>query len=444
MTYEQARTCMMQLQEKGSVYGLDAVRCLAVKMGNPQEKIPVIQIVGTNGKGSAGTMLASILACAGYKVGRFTSPAVLEDRESITVTYRDIHVPDTLCVSMISEEEYAGCFCRLWDGMERMKEDAAPEPTAFEVETVMAYAMFTQWQCDIAIVEAGLGGKEDATNIVSHPLMAMITDISMDHMQLLGNSLEEIARHKAGIIKQDSKVVTVMQEPEVMRILHEISADRNSEMMIADEKDVTEERYGLQGNFFSYRDSLGKCRQYRLRMNGTYQVRNSILALEAALCLKKEGYHITAWHCMQGLYQARWKGRFDVVSEQPLVIADGAHNEGAARALKQSVRQYLKGKAVIGITGMFKDKECELVMKMAAPCMEQIYTVTAPSDRGMDAKSLRGIAKKYCSRVKSCETVEEALKKAEELQMEEKAVLVFGSLSILKDVYRHYQGMDDK
>lgn len=442
MTYEQARAGMTQLQKKGSIYGLDAVRQLAVKMGNPQEKIPVIQIVGTNGKGSVGTMLAAILACAGYKVGRFTSPVVLRERESITFTYRDTDFPDTLCVNMISEEEYADCFFRMQDEMERMKEETKTEPTAFEVETVMAYAMFAQWQCDFAIVEAGLGGEEDATNIVSHPLMAVITDISMDHMQLLGNSLEEIARSKAGIIKQGSKVVTVMQEPEVMRVLHEICTDRNSKMVIADEKNVTEKRYDLRGDSFTYRDSRGKCRKYRLWMHGTYQVRNSILALEAALCLKEGTYHITRQHRMKGLYLARWKGRFDLVSENPLVIADGAHNAGAARALEQSVEQYLKGKSVIGITGMFRDKECDLVMKMIAPHMEQIYTVTAPSDRGMDAESLLGIAKKYCGSVKCCETVEDALKKAEELKMEKKAVLVFGSLSILKDVYRHYQDSD--
>lgn len=439
MTYEQARACMARLQKKGSIYGLDAVGQLAGNMGNPQKEIPVIQIVGTNGKGSVGTMLAAMLACAGYKVGRFTSPAVLEERESITFTVRDLQFPDKLSVNMISEKEYAHCFSGLKDAMEKMKEETMTEPTAFEVETVMAFAMFVQWKCDVAIVEAGLGGEDDATNIVRHPLMTVITDISMDHMQLLGNSLEEIARKKAGIIKPGSKVVTVMQEPEVMRVLYEISADRNSKMIIADEKNVTGERYGLNGDSFIYMDSRGGRRQYRMQMHGTYQVRNSIIALEAALLMDEGAGHITGQNRAEGLYLARWKGRFDVVSENPLVIADGAHNAGAAKALAHSVEQYLKGKSVIGITGMFQDKECDLVMKMLAPHMEQIYTVTAPADRGMDAGKLLRIAKKYCSHAESCETVEAALAMAEKLEMKEKAILVFGSLSILKDVYRRYQ-----
>ena len=439
MTYGQAREYMLQLQKKGSIYGLDTVRMLAGKMGNPQEKIPVVQIAGTNGKGSVGALLAEVLSCAGYKVGRFTSPAVLDIRESITFTCKDTTISDIPYTEMISEEEYADGISGIKDCIERMQAEEGIEPTAFEAETVLAYAMFEKWQCDIAIVEAGLGGREDATNIVSHPLLAVITDISMDHMQLLGNTLGEIAKHKAGIIKPDSKVVTVMQEPEVMNILYQTCEDKKNGLVVAEEENISDKKYSFKEDSFTYLDSTGKKEAYRIQMHGTYQMRNAILAIEAALCLAQGDYSVTRGNVKEGLFCARWRGRFDVVSENPFVIADGAHNTGAAKALKSSMEQYLKDRYIIGITGMFQDKECDLVMQTVAPLMKQIYTVTAPTKRGMDAESLCGIAKKYCKEVQSCQSVRAALDKIKDLPPEEYVILLFGSLSFLKDAYRYYE-----
>lgn len=438
MTYEKAREYMLQLQKKGSIYGLDTVRRLAEKMGNPQENIPVVHIAGTNGKGSVGTLLAAVLACAGYKVGRFTSPAVLDTRESITFTCKAEVSSAMPCTTMISEEEYADGILKIKNCIERMQAEEGIEPTAFEAETVLAYAMFEKWQCDIAIVEAGLGGREDATNIVSHPLLAVITDISMDHMQLLGNTLREIAGHKAGIIKQDSKVVTIMQDAIVMSVLHQACARMNSCIMFAKEQNVSEKRYSFRGDSFAYMDSTGKTECYKIQMHGTYQMRNAILAIEAALCLAQDAYGISRENIKEGLFCAGWKGRFDIISETPFVIADGAHNIGAAKALESSIKQYLKDRDIIGVTGMFRDKECDLVLQTVVPLMKQVYTVTAPTGRGMDAESLCSIAKKYCDRVESCQSVEEALGKAEGLPPEKYAVLLFGSLSFLKNAYQYY------
>lgn len=438
MTFKQAKLYMETLQKKGSIYGTELVKKLAALLDCPQNKVPVIQIVGTNGKGSVGTMLAQILAAAGYRVGRFFSPVVFEKRENIGIWQAD---EQNIIYDKITEDQYAKVISLIRQKLQILSREEAQEVTAFEVETVMAYDMFCHWKCDLAIVEAGLGGIQDATNIVDCPALTIITDIGYDHMELLGSTLKEIAGQKAGIIKPECPVVTISQDKECMQVIQNVCEKKQAPLAVAKEENIKEKKCCLEDNYFSYFwEEEGKISRYTLGLYGVYQMRNATLALEAVKALRKKKWKISEDACVRGLEEKGWRGRFDVLCRNPLVIADGAHNQPAAKALAASLQQYVKDRPVIAITGMFKDKSCKEVMEIVIPLVNRVYTVTPPGKRGLNAETLKREVLEYCALAESCPSVDDAVKQAmvTASSSEEYVVLVFGSLSILKEAYASF------
>jgi len=305
---------------------------------------------------------------------------------------------------------------------------------------------FAEQSCDFVVLETGLGGRLDATNVIDTTILAVLTSISMDHAGILGDTLEEIACQKAGIMKKGCPVVSAMQRPEVMQTIIREAQENNCPLMIADPERLDNVMYGLKEQSFTYTAESGSVyRDCRIRQAGTYQVGNAMLALEVLDALKGLGCEISDEAVREGMLSTFWFGRFSVISTEPMTIIDGAHNRDGAENLAQSMDVYLKDYKKIFIMGVFADKEYEAIAACTAPVSDMIYTIQTPDNaRALDAGKLLETAVKYQPRAKQAESiaeaVEEALVKAKEYEEngQKAAVIAFGSLSHLAELYREF------
>lgn len=424
MDAREALAYMGGIQEKlGSSYSLRSVRELAGRVGHPERTLGIIHIAGTNGKGSVGNYISNILSVSGYTVGRYVSPAVFGYREKIqriacgTCTY-------------FSEEEMAEMVTLLKGHCENMVLEGFDHPTAFEIETVMAFLLFHKWKVDAAIVECGLGGRLDATNIITNPLLVVFTSISRDHMKLLGDSVPDIAREKYGIIKEKVAVVSKRQA-ECEMILQEICGRKKAELVFVEGESIGEKAFRAGRTSFAYKGV-----EYAIRQGGVFQIENAAIAIESARMLRKKGFvNISEETVREGVLNSHWRGRFDLISQEPFLLVDGAHNEAAARALCDSLKAYFPDEKFSFVMGVFRDKEYGKMLSLLLPLAKNIYTVSAPGPRGLAGSELCQCAGRMGRvPVSGCGRVDEALRKA----LAENAggkIIACGSLSILKDVY---------
>lgn len=402
MNAQEALAYMKKIEKYGSVPGLDSIRELLRRLGNPQKQMPIVQIAGTNGKGSTGAFLTTILIEAGCKVGRFFSPAVFCQRETISFQGE-----------MISEKEYVRCLEQVSKAAKAMALEGLPHPTVFEVETALAYLYFQRCQCDLAVVECGMGGALDATNAIETNLLSIITSISMDHREFLGNSLDEIATQKAGIIKENRPVVSAHQEKEVEEVIENYCRD-------------------VQGSLYYVSSDIVE--NMEISLKGAFQKENAGLAVMAAYLLQKEGYPITEKAIRSGLLKTKWNGRFQQVFTKPAVWIDGAHNPKGTVALREAFEEVYGQRKAQVIMGIFKDKEAKKLCEIMKPHMERLYTVTPPGPRGLPAEQLKKMAEDMEVAAIACSSVWEAVKMAMEKAEKEGIVLAFGSLSYLKEI----------
>lgn len=420
MNYQETLEYIESLQGIGIVPGLSGITALCEELGNPQEKLNFVHIAGTNGKGSVLAYISTVLKCAGYRVGRYLSPVILDYREKIQVNGRPIFKQD-LC----------NCMERVEEACTRMAAKGLPHPTVFEVETAAAFLYFQEKDCDIVVLETGMGGREDATNLIQNTKIAVLTSISMDHMQFLGKSLTDIAFHKAGIIKKGCHVISAIQEPEVLSVLERESQNKDAVFTVAGE--ARKVRYGLEKQRFSYVDSRGRrYENLEISLAGKHQIENAVLAVEAIGRLEECGYPVEERRLRQGLLAADWPGRFQIVGKKPLFVLDGAHNEDAAKKLADSIRFYFTNRRIIYIMGMLRDKEYEKVIAETYAYADQIITVTPPENpRALPALGLAEAVKDYHPKVTAAGSVEEAVEMAYLLAGREDVILAFGSLSYL-------------
>lgn len=423
MDYTEARAYLAEAAKSGSVLGLEAMRALLSELGDPQDKLKFIHIAGTNGKGSVLAYVSTILKEAGYRVGRYISPTLFSYRERIQVN--EIY---------ITKEALTEHTFRVREAVGRMKAAGNPLPTVFEIETAIAFLYFVQEDCDIVVLETGMGGDTDATNAVQTTVLEILTSISMDHMQFLGNSLAEIAAHKAGIIKPDTVVVSAAQEPEAMRVIEEIAAGQRAQLRIADAGRAEEVAYGL----FAQRFSCGGYKNLEIRLAGTYQIANAVVAVEAVRALQELGFRITEEQLRQGLAKTVWRGRFTVICDEPLFIVDGAHNRGAAEQLRESIKTYLAGRRIIAVCGVLKDKEYEAVLQITAPYIDRMITIETPNNpRALPAEELARTAQKYIPHVEAAESLAQAVDRSfSAADREGDVILAFGSLSYLGEMIK--------
>lgn len=412
-----------ELKQYGSVPGLDNIRNLCAKAGNPQEELRFIHIAGTNGKGSVLAFVSEILKCAGYRVGRYLSPSVMEYREKIQVNGR-----------MITKKALAEGMTLLRGYCEELVQEGKNHPTVFEVETALAFWYFQQQKCDIVVLETGLGGELDATNIVTDTLVSVFTPISMDHMGILGRTLPEIAAAKAGIMKKGAVAVSAKQPPEVFEVLRERAEALAVPLYVAEPEQINGRGSKLTGQKFTYKEF----RDLTISLAGRYQLTNAALAIEAMEALRSRRGE-TEWAVSdeairKGLEEAFWPGRFQVLAKKPYVIADGAHNRDGAKQLAESLSYYFKDKRLIYIMGILRDKEQEEIIKATAPLSELILTISTKGDRGFSSYELAELCRLYQPNVTAMDGLQEALEAAYLLADKESVIVAFGSLSFLGEL----------
>ncbi len=428
MDYKEARQYIDEAGKYGMVLGLSGMRELLLRLGNPQDEVSFVHIAGTNGKGSVGAFLYEILLSAGVNTGRYVSPGVFSYEEKIQ-TGKD---KESFCISQEAVGRWIG---RIKEAIEEMEREGLLHPTPFEIETAMAFLEFKSQGCRLAVLETGLGGRLDATNIIRTGVCQVITVISRDHMKFLGESLAEIALEKAGIIKKGIPVISWPQEKEAKDVVAGRAKEMGSQFYEASFSELSIERMELCGTCFTY-----KGESFETALLGENQPKNAAVAIETAWELQRQGFPITREAIREGVRKARWPGRFTVISKEPPAFMDGAHNEGAARSLAESLKAYFEGKRLIGVIGMFKDKEYDKVLKETLPLMERAYTLKPEGPRGLDAFILAECGKKYCKEVFLCQNAKEAFSKALEAAEsinkagQEAVVIVYGSLSFLHEI----------
>lgn len=424
MTYEEARNFINDSNKYGIVPGLETIEELLGRLGNPQEKLKIIHVAGSNGKGSTCAFLNSILIEAGYKVGRYSSPSVFTYREIIQIGYKGLSD-----MVYITEEGVCEAIEKIMPLCKEMMEDGYSHPTAFEIETAMAFLYLSEQNVDFAIIEVGMGGRLDATNVIKQPICTVITSISMDHMQYLGSSLKEITFEKAGIIKNNIALVTGKQDPDVEEVLKDISREKNAKYYVSDTHKVRNVIYTPEKTRFTIEDE-----EYSISLLGEYQIYNGLLAMTAAKVIDKLGYPISGESISRGLDKTRWSGRFEIISRKPYFIIDGAHNEDAAIGLVKSIKQYFTNQRIIYIIGVLADKDVNSILKITAPLAEVIIALTPDNKRALKSSDLAKMALSYGKKVIDAGTVDMAVKRAYEEAKEDDVIIAFGSLSYLGEL----------
>lgn len=342
--------------------GLSRTRELLARLGNPQDALRFVHVAGTNGKGSTCSFVASVLEQAGYRVGLFTSPALYRFEDRIRVNGVNI-APDELLSVTARVKEAA-------DGMEE-------HPTEFELLTAVAFCHFAQKGCDIVVAEVGMGGRLDSTNVIAHPEVCVITPIAFDHCAFLGNTLDAIAREKAGIIKPRVPVVSAPQEPSVAGVIAEVAQQELAPLRVVD----LDELEGSEA-CFSYR---GRC-DLSLGLAGAFQLINAATALDTIGVLEQAGWRIPEEAVRRGLAQVSWPGRFEVVSEDPLIIFDGGHNVAGMKALLDALDAAYPSHYRIALSGVLEDKAYEEMARLLALSADEVVTVTPSNPRALPAK----------------------------------------------------------
>ncbi len=437
MNYNQCMEYMNNITvSHGMNFDLSSVRELLVRAGNPEKNLKIIHIAGTNAKGSLGTYLASILDTAGIRTGRFFSPALFSYREVFCVYHKGI--TDT-----ISKEQTAKYITLLADIIGDMTKDGYDHPTAFEIETVMALMFLRDEKCEIAIIECGLGGKDDATNIIDNNLINVITPVGYDHMGILGNTIEEITLAKCGIIHDGETVVTGQRDEKVTEVIKSYCDKMNANLFVCDEKNLTVRKQDIHGTV--YDDNLHGIKGIKLTMLGEFQTQNAGIAVQVACCLKDMGYRISDNDIKTGMTRAHFKGRLDKVNSSPMVYADGAHNPMAATSLKRSIDKYFADYRKIFVMGVFADKDYKKILEIMSDGNGTLFACESNNKRSMKPHKLANEARPYFGEVVECTSVADALSKACDAANESVAdtvIICFGSLSIMKDVYGFFENSD--
>ena len=412
---------------KGSLPGLGRTQELLSKMGNPEKKLKFVHIAGTNGKGSTAALTASVLRSAGYRTGLFTSPCIERFHEYMQVDGAEISDGELASVT-----EY----------VRSLADSTEESPTEFELVCCIAFEFFLRKQCDIVVLEAGMGGALDATNVIETPEVAVITNIGLDHTAYLGGTLEEIAENKAGIFKDNGHAVIYRSAPSVEAVFERICAEKNTVLKKADFASLKLRERSPEGQIFD----CGGRRELVLPLLGEHQLRNAAVALSVADTLKEIGWNISEEAIRTGFRSVRWPGRFDIVRRSPLFIIDGGHNPQCIEALVKNIGDYLSGREIIALTGVLADKDYAEMYRPVMPYIRKFVCITPPNPRRLEAAELARYLRSKGADAVACGEVSEGVKTALELAGKDGAVLCFGSLYSIGAIRRalsEYPGGSD-
>lgn len=476
MTYSEAMEYINYTNTLGSVPGLDTIKELLRRLGSPQDDVRVIHISGTNGKGSICAFLDEILENSRYTVGRYISPTIFTYLERFQMNKK-----------YMSEDEFAVYLERVKLAADAMVSEGMARPTSFETETAVAFCYFKDMDVDFLLLETGMGGELDATNVCAKPLCTVIAGVSMDHMAFLGDTLTDIYRHKLGIMREgvpcvsyqvdDSllslwfnkcenmglNMVKTAKTTENINAAHgsmnedvacvgtiDIHKNRHSDTEKAEESctgcaisvmtdfsEVRVTRNTRDDIVYTYRGS-----EYRLSAAGEYQIYNSVVAIETAFVLRQLGYDISSENIQRGIAETYWRGRFQKLSEEPMIYADGAHNVGGWHALRKNIDNYFKKSDIIYVCGVFKDKEYGKMLDIMMPRASAFMAVQPDSPRALPADELAKCAKKYIDSVYVQKDALAAVEQAKRLceGLKEPVIVIFGSLSFIGSIIEEYEG----
>ena len=396
MTYQEALAYIHAVHWQGHKPGLARTRALLAALGDPHKQLRFVHVAGTNGKGSTAAMLDSCLRCAGYKVGLFTSPYIIRFNERIQVNGAPI--PDGDLVRLVEQVRPAAAAM-------------ADVPTEFELITALGMLYFAQQHCDIVVLEVGLGGALDSTNVIDPPECAVITALGMDHVKELGPTLADIAAAKAGIIKPGSPVVSYGGAPEADRVIAAAAAAQNAPLTVADFSKLTLRAAGLDGQTFDYDGLAG----LTLPLLAGYQPRNAAVAIEALRALRGRGWQVPDSAIRQGLAQVRWPGRFELLRREPPFLLDGSHNAHGMRATVESLQARFPGEKFVFLVSIMADKDAGEMLRLLLPLAKAFVTVTAPSPRAIPAAELAARIEALGGRAEPADTIPAAVARTDAL-----------------------------
>lgn len=393
--------------------GLERISMLLDLLDNPQDKIKTVHIAGTNGKGSTSTMISNMLIAEGYKTGLFTSPYVIDFCERIQINGKNVN-----------KDIFAECVTEVREKIEELnKKDIII--TEFEAITVSAFLCFVKTSCEYVVLEVGLGGRFDATNVIKKPEAVVITSISLDHIAILGDTISKIAFEKCGIIKENVPVITSSnQQDDALKVITETCDNKNCQLTITNPKETEILDDSIFGTVFAYSNNV-----YKTKLTGNHQIENTVNAIECAKILGISENAIS-----QGIENTRMIARMEVIGENPLIIRDGGHNEGCAKVLHDFLTKY-KVENINMLIGLMADKDCESYVSKIAPLCKSVVTVTPSNPRALDSEKLKEIAEKYCDNVKSINNPQDGYKYILSNTKKDETILVCGSFYMMSDIF---------
>ena len=394
---------------KGSIPGLGRTQELLAKMGNPEKDLKYVHIAGTNGKGSTAAMTASILRKAGYRTGLYTSPYIYRFHERMQIDGEQISDEDLIAIT-----EY----------VKPLADSMAQSPTEFELVCCIAFEYFKRKKCDIVVLEVGMGGEFDATNVIPCPEVAVITNIGLDHTDVLGSTIEEIALTKSGVFKEGGNAVVYRGAPSVEAVFENVCKEKSVTLKKADFDSLKLNSLDLFGQNFD----CGSRKNIQLPLLGDHQLHNASVVLSVADTLIEKGWNLSEQNIYDGIRDVSWPGRFDIVHRDPLFIIDGGHNPQCLEALVKNVEDYLAGRKVIALTGVLADKDYGDMYQPILPLIHEFVCITPDNPRKMEAEDLAKYLQEVGAKATACATTQDGVRKALELAGKDGAILCFGSL----------------
>ena len=418
MNCNEAIEYIHSLEKFGIKPGLERIKALCDVLGNPQNKLKIIHVAGTNGKGSTSTMISNILKKSGYNTGLFISPYVIDFRERIQYNG-----------NMIEHHELAECVEKVKNAAEMLKEKEI-FPTEFEAVTAAAFVYFEKKKCDFVVLEVGLGGRYDSTNLILAPYASVITSISLDHMNILGSTVEEIAAEKCGIIKfGGATVVYPFQDEAAMSVIKKTCEEKQNKLIIPETDSIKIISEKAEGTTASYKDI-----EFVLPLTGKHMVYNACTAIEAVKSLERFGISVDNDAIKNGIAASAMPARIEVLRNHPFTVLDGGHNEGCAKALSDYINKFLSDRRIIAVCSLMQDKDYETYLKIIAPHVSTFIATQAPVPRALAAQELCNCASAYCSNSNAVSNPHKAVSAAYNIAEKDDVILICGSFYLAGEI----------
>lgn len=430
MDYKEALQYIHGTYKFGSKLGLENIQDLLSRLGSPHKQFPAIHVGGTNGKGSVVSMIASILSQGGYRVGMFISPYLEQFTERIQINQKEISREDLARITSMVKEK-----------VDEMVGEGKNHPTEFEIVTAIGFTYFAQQKVDIAVIEVGLGGRLDATNVLD-PLASVITLIDYDHMDILGSTLEKIAFEKAGIIKEGKPVISYPQSPEAQKVLKKAAKERHAPLTQVSPDQIAVHSSEFCQQIFDFKFQGTQLCNLMLHLSGRHQLMNAATALTAVMVLRQQGIKIAANAFYEGLSRAAWPGRLELFGKHPYVVLDGAHNASGARMMASAIREYFQGRRINLVLGILADKEVDAIINTICPLVHSVVVTRPDSPRAVDPAELAQKIAPICSRVSVVPDITKAVDQGLALTGSDDVLLISGSLYLIGRARSHIKALN--